>query len=110
MELSSVQIVQTLTGIGRELDLKADEVEALDAAWVAAKGSYRRAYASAFLNAQGSMDIRRYTSELETDAEFMAVEIAEQVLRAGKESMRVLRDRLDIGRSLGALVRAEASL
>lgn len=110
MELSPVQIVQTLTGIGRALDEKADEVEQLDAAWVTAKGDYRRAYAKAFLTAEGSMDIRRYTAELQTDTEFLAVETAEQVLRAGKESLRVLRDRLEIGRSLGALVRAEASL
>lgn len=110
MELSPIQIVQTLTGIGRELDAKADEVEALDAAWVQAKADYRRSYAKAFLTAEGSMDIRRYKAELDTDAEYLLVETSEQVLRAGKEALRVLRDRLEIGRSLGALVRAEASL
>jgi len=106
-ELPPAAIVQTLSGIGRQLDEKADEVEALDAAHVALRAEYRREFARAFLTAKGSNDVRRYTAELETAELFARMEGAEQVLRAGKESLRVLRDRLEIGRSLGAVMRLE---
>lgn len=106
-ELTPLAIVETLSRIGKELDAQAEEVEHLDEKHVAAKVAYRKAYAHAFLTADGSMDIRRYVAEEKTVDEFQAMEVAEQVLRAGKESLRVLRDRLEIGRSLGAVMRLE---
>ena len=107
VELTPAAIVQTLSGIGRELDAKAAEVEQLDADHVALRAAYRREFARAFLAAEGAMDARRYQAELATADLFAEVELAEQVLRAGKESLRVLRDRLEIGRSLGAVMRLE---
>ena len=106
-DLTPAAIVHTLSTIGRELDAKADEVEALDAAHVALKAEYRREFARAFLTAVGSNDVRRYTAEDATAELYARMEGAEQVLRAGKEALRVLRDRLEIGRSLGAVMRLE---
>lgn len=109
INITPLIIVETLSDIGRKLDTKASEVERLDKEHVSAKAAYRKAYAKAFLTADGSMDIRRYIAEEKTAAEFQNVELAEQVLRAGKESLRVLRDRLEICRSLGAVMRLEWS-
>lgn len=106
-ELTPLAIVQTLSAIGRELDAKAIEVEALDEAWVRAKADYKREFARSFLTATGAVDVRRYTAEQDTADLYLAAEIAEQVLRAAKEALRVLRDRLEIGRSLGAVMRLE---
>lgn len=106
-DLTPAAVVATLSQIGRDLDDKADEVERLDLEHVQLKAEYRRSYARAFVQATGAVDVRRYTAELETAELFEQVELAEQVLRAGKESLRVLRDRLEIGRSLGAVMRME---
>ncbi len=106
-DLTPLTVVQTLSQIGKDLDEKADEVEVLDEAWVRLKAAYKRAYARAFIDSTGAVDVRRYTAELETADMNLEVELAEQVLRAAKEALRVLRDRLEIGRSLGAVLRME---
>lgn len=109
MELTPASIVTTLSNIGRELDTQSDEVAQLDEDHVRLKAAFKSAYARAFLNTQGSNDVRRYTAELETAELFLEAELAEQVLRAARESLKVLRDRLEIGRSLGAVMRLEWS-
>jgi hypothetical protein len=53
------------------------------------------------------MDIRRYSAELETADLFLDYELAEQKLRAAVGQIKALRDRLEVGRSLGPLVRLE---
>lgn len=106
-DLTPAQIVQTLSGIAKQLDEQAREIERLDAEYVAAKAAHRRGFAEAFLTATGSNDVRRYTAEQSTADLFLAVEVAEQVLRAAREAQRVLRDRLEVGRSLGAIMRME---
>jgi hypothetical protein len=106
-ELTPLSVVRTLSQIGLDLDAKADEVEQLDQDWVRLKAAYRGAYARAFMGAVGSVDVRKYTAEIETADLLLEAELAEQVLRAAKEALRVLRDRLEIGRSLGAVLRME---
>lgn len=107
VDLTPATIVKTLSDIGRRLDAQAEAVEELDQQHVELKAAYRKAFAVAFLHAQGSNDVRRYTAEVETADLHLEVEAAEQLLRAAKESLRVLRDRLEIGRSLGAVMRLE---
>ncbi len=105
--LTPASLIATLSGIGRDLDEKSDEIAALDEAHVRLKGAYKSQFARTFLTTAGSNDVRRYTAELQCADLSLEVELAEQVLRAGRESLRVLRDRLEIGRSLGALLRTE---
>lgn len=105
--LTPASLVATLSGIGRDLDEKSDEIAALDEAHVRLRAELKRCFAREFLTTAGSNDVRRYTAEQSTADLYLEVELAEQVLRAGRESLRVLRDRLEIGRSLGALLRAE---
>lgn len=107
MDLTPASIVGTLSQIGRELDAKSGEVADLDETHVRARAAYKSAFARAFIGAQGSNDVRRYTAEIETEDLLLAAELSEQVLRASRESLRVLRDRLEIGRSLGAVMRLE---
>lgn len=105
--LSPASLIATLSGIGRDLDEKSDEIAKLDEAYVRMRVEYKRTFARTFMSTTGSMDVRKYTAELETADLLLEAELAEQVLRAGRESLRVLRDRLEIGRSLGALLRTE---
>lgn len=105
--LTPASLIATLSGIGRDLDEKSAEVAELDAKHVRLRGNYKSQFARTFLTTVGSNDVRRYTAELECADLSLEMELAEQVLRASRESLRVLRDRLEIGRSLGALLRTE---
>lgn len=105
--LTPHQVVETLSNIGKEIDLATKTLEELDEMSVRARAKYKTQYAREFLMAEGSMDIRRFTAELRTEAVSLEADIAEQKVRATVAHLKALRDRLEIGRSLGPLVRLE---
>jgi hypothetical protein len=100
-------VVAALSLIARQIDEKAAEIAVLDAQAVEARQAYKKAYARAFLTSDGAMDVRRYRAEEDTADLSLAAELAEQVLRAGREALRVLRDRLEVGRSVGSIMKME---
>ncbi len=66
------------------------------------------AYARAFLKAEASnAETRKQIAVLETADVKLDAEIADAQVRALKTRLAVLRDQVDIGRSLGAAVRSE---
>lgn len=105
--LTPHQIIDNLTHIGKQIDEKTRELELLDEQAVIARAQYKTAYAKEFLMTEGSMDIRKFTAELKTETNYLEYELAEQKMRACTQQLRALRDRLEIGRSLGPLVRLE---
>lgn len=106
-DLTPAKIAQNFTHIAKLIEDKAEEVERLDSEATQKRVAYKREYAKTFLTAEGSNDVRRYQAELRTSPLLLEVEIAEQVLRAAREALRVLRDRLEIGRSMSAVMRLE---
>ena len=106
-ELTPAAITRTLSQISKEIDELTDELARLDEAAVRARQDYKVAYARAFLTADGSMDIRRYTAETATADALLASELADQQHRAAVAQLKALRDRLEVGRSLGAIMRLE---
>lgn len=105
--LTPAQIIDTLTRIAKDIDDATDEIARLDEAAVRARAAYKTAYAREFLTSEGSMDVRKYTAELETSELQFQAELADQQHRAAVSAIRALRDRLEVGRSLGPLVRLE---
>ena len=105
--LTPAQIIDTLTRIAKDIDEATEDIARLDEAAVRARAAYKTAYARAFLSSEGSMDVRKYTAELETAELSFTAEIADQQHRASITAIRALRDRLEVGRSLGPLVRLE---
>lgn len=105
--LTPAQIIETLTQISRDIDDATDSISELDEQAVRARQTYKVSYARAFLSCDGSMDIRRYTAELECADAWLDSELADQKHRASVSAIRSLRDRLEVGRSLGPLVRLE---
>lgn len=100
-------VVVMLSRIGRELDAKQDEIARLDEEAVRAKSRFEVSFARAFIQAAGAEGLRKQTATLETADQKLDAEIAEQKLRAAREAIRVLRDRLDIGRSLNSAIKSE---
>lgn len=105
--LTPHQVMENLTHIGKQIDETTKELEQLDEESVRAKATFKREYAREFLLAEGAMDIRRFTADLRTEVAYLECELAEQKVRACTSKLRALRDRLEIGRSLGPLLRLE---
>lgn len=103
----SNDIVVELSRIGRELDALSRDIARLDAECVEAWSTHRKAYAVAYIEGHGSVEDRKQAAVLAVEAERKAAEAADQVHRAARERIRVLRDRLEIGRSMNAARRAE---
>jgi hypothetical protein len=105
--LTPQQVIETLSKIARDIDQATDDIAQLDEEAVRARAAYKTNYARAFLGAEGAMDVRRYTADLETADTYLFHELADQKHRAAVSQIRALRDRLEVGRSLGPLIRLE---
>lgn len=105
--LTPAQVVDTLSKIGRDIDDTTETIALLDEEMVRARAAFKKEHARRFLTTEGSMDIRRYTAEFETSDLSLELELVEQKHRAAVSHLRALRDRLEIGRSISALVRLE---
>ena len=105
--LTPQQVIDTLASISKDIDDTTRDIARLDEALVRARVAHEVAYAKSFLSIEGSMDVRRYTAVLETQGSRLELEIAEQKHRAAVGSLRALRDRLEVGRSISPLVRLE---
>jgi len=107
--LTPAEVVQTLSKIGKDIDDATEALAEADKKAMFARRDVERSYAKTFLNTEGSMEIRKYTARLATDDENFVLECAEQEQRAIVSKIRALRDRLEIGRSISAIMRMEWS-
>lgn len=104
---SAEALIKRLVELSLLLDKATADLEQLDEMAVIAKSKHRVAYARAFLDSSGAMDMRTQTAiALSADAWF-EYELADQQVRACKERVRTLRDQLEIARSLSAALRSE---
>jgi len=105
--LTPLEVIETLSTIGKDIDEQTDEIARCDEAAVRARVAYKKYYAEVFMRTEGSMDIRRYTADFSSSDHYLAQELADQEHRAAVGQIRALRDRLEVGRSISALVRME---
>lgn len=96
------QALERLAELSKLLDKATDEIAILDEEAVRAKQLYEVAYARAFLDAIGSMDLRRQIATYETREENLTMELAQAKVRAIKERIRTLGTQIEVGRSLAS--------
>jgi hypothetical protein len=96
------QSLERLAELSKLLDKATDDIAVLDEEAVRAKQLYEVAYARAFLDAIGSMDLRRQIATYETREENLTMELAQAKVRAVKERIRTLGTQIEVGRSLAS--------
>jgi phage shock protein A len=96
------QALERLAELSRMLDNATTEVAELDENAVRAKAAYEVAWARAFINAAGSMDLRKQIATYETQEENLTTELAAMKYRACKERIRTLNTQIEVGRSLAS--------
>ena len=107
--LTPADVVQTLSRIGKDIDDATEDLAEADKKSMLARRDSEKSYARSFLTTEGAMEIRRYTARLASDDESFALACAEQEQRVIVSKIRALRDRLEIGRSISAIMRMEWS-
>lgn len=95
-----------LSNLRDRLEKGVTLVAALDGKATRLRREHDRAYALAFIGAEGAMDIRRYLAVRDTYAQREAAEDAEVELRHAKELLRAVSTQVDIVRSIGTSVRS----
>lgn len=110
MPPSSNDIVLALLNLGRALDEVTGDVERLDEEAVRARHTFEIALSRAFIEAEGSMDMRKHQAILATADLRLTSELADQKVRAARTKIATLRAQIESRRSLNAATRAEASL
>lgn len=96
------QSLERLAELSRMLDQATSDIAVLDEEAVQAKSIYEVAYARAFLDAAGSMDLRKQIAIYETRDENLHYELAQAKVRAAKERIRTLAVQIEVGRSLAS--------
>lgn len=97
-----------LAQISRQLDTAQVELANADEAAVRARQRYEVAFSRAILTVEASnADTRKARATLDTETQKLDAEIADQQVRALRTRIAVLRDQVEIGRSLSAALRSE---
>lgn len=106
--LTPQNVVVRLAEISRYLAVCQTELASADENAVRSRQRYEVAYSRAFLNAEASnAEGRKCLAVVATQNEKLDAEIADQQVRALRVRIAVLRDQVEIGRSLSAALRSE---
>lgn len=110
-------VAANLAFLARELAAMTDGLADLERNMVERREDYVMAHAKAYLATGGLVNgkpvtvaEREATTNLATHKERLSAETAESLVRQRKAQIAALRVRIDVGRSVGAVVRAEIEL
>jgi hypothetical protein len=109
-QLTPNDVALQLAQLSRELGALVVRIEHAEREAVNAREDYTLSLSKAFLSAEGPMDVRKHQSIVDTHAERLAAETAEAVVRGIRRQIDSVKVRIDVGRSVGAVVRSEITL
>jgi len=108
--LTPQKVVNHLADLGKDLDITVNALQSAELDAVRKRHAANLAESKAFVEAEGSMDLRKHEARLSAgDLEGDAL-VAEALVRHLRATVRSIETRIDIGRSYGAAVRAELSM
>lgn len=109
-QLTANSVALQLAQLSRDLNNLVVRLDQAERDAVNAREDYTLALAKAFLSTEGPMDVRKHQSIVDTHTERLAAETAEAVVRGIRRQIDSVKVRIDVGRSVGAVVRSEISL
>lgn len=107
---TATDVAMHLAQLSRQLDSTVKDLAKFDEEAVRARALYTSEYARAFLGAEGSMDVRKYTANINTADRALEADLADAKVRAAKEAIRAIQTRIDVGRSYASAIKAEVAL
>jgi hypothetical protein len=105
--LTPNDVALQLSRLARQLDELVGQIDAAERHAVTAREDFTLAYANAFLAAEGSIEARKHKATVATHVQRLAAEAGEQVVKGIRRQIDSVKLRVDVGRSLGAALRAE---
>ena len=105
--LTGASIARHLSELGRQLDVTVEMLRDADLDAAQKRSAADTAESKAFVDAEGPMDIRRHLARLEASSKEYDAVVAEALVRHLKARIKALETRIDVGRSMGAALRAE---
>lgn len=109
-QLTANDVALQLSKLSRELDRLVTEIGQAEIAAVNAREDFTLAHSKAFLQAEGPMDVRKHLAIEATHVQRLEAETAEAAVRGLRRQIDSVKVRIDVGRSVGAVVRSEISL
>lgn len=108
--MTSAEVALQLAKLARELDDAVQAIESADLDSTRKRAAFDLAFSHAFLSAAGSVDARKHIATIDTYDERLAADVADTVVRHLRRKIDAVKTRIEVGRSLGAAVRAEIAL
>lgn len=107
--LTADSVGAQLSRLGQELDQLVSALGEQEIVAIHARSQAQHTEAVAYLNAEGPVEERKREAFLYAEEQLKEAEVAEAVVRHLKAKIKATEARIDIGRTLGATVRAELS-
>lgn len=107
---TATDVALFLGGLSRELANVTRELGVADRAATHAREKYIMAYAEAFRQTSGNMDVRKQLAIEATHKQRLAAEEADSRVRDLRRQIDAIKVRIDVGRSYGAAVRSELDI
>ena len=110
-EITPNTAVMEMARLSRQLDELGFRLKAAEREAVKTEHRYRVEKAKALLSVdEGTVPEREATALLEVDSVRLAAKLAEAELRILRSEIRILENRIDVGRSVVGVLRMEANL
>lgn len=100
-------IVRQLSELGRELDMTVEMMRDAETDAAEKRHAADMTESRAFVSSEGAMDMRKHLARIAADQIEGEALVAEALARYLKTKIRSIETRIEIGRSLGAALRAE---
>lgn len=105
------EVVKLLLDLARQLQKLDASLEELERDAVEKAEAYNQAHLEAFLAAEGKTQyMREAIADKATHEERLASKLAEVMVRGQKRKIEILRERIGVGRTAAASLRAELEL
>jgi len=109
-DITPNSVVMELIRLSRQLDEAGYRLHDAERKAVKNRHEFTVAQAKSFLVAEGSIQARQAQATIDTADLRVGAELAEAEVRILKSDIRVLETRMDVGRSVVGVLRAEASV